>query len=208
MMTWSVGDISVEYLGNNVDQVPIVDYFFRFLWNEEELNFQVGSFECFIPTTNIWQKGFSTSCGSDGCKNIWKPDHEEQRYCFTCRNWYHVPCLSSAVSIAQEAVLNENVIDDCPLILAETAHQPAARGGLLHFVAGNIRIVSKARDLFDNRNERAKFIQGNDWDEERWTNELECFFGLEENDRGNPEREQLVVRSQSIYNCPKCGGFL
>jgi hypothetical protein len=83
--------------------------------------------------------------------------------------------------------------------LPQVAFQPAARGGVRHFTAGNIRIVKKARELLLDQDHR-------EWTEEEWISFLEEGFGMLKNDRGNMEREQLVVGCQSIYLCAICDG--
>jgi hypothetical protein len=91
-----------------------------------------------------------------------------------------------------------------PEILLRVAHQPVARGGLRHFTAGNIRIVTKARELVENEGERLDFSKGMSWNDDEWMASLESHFGILEVDRGNIEREQLVVGGQCIYQCNGC----
>lgn len=91
-------------------------------------------------------------------------------------------------------------IKSLPAFLPEVAFQPAARGGIRHFTAGNIRIVKKARELLWEQ----EWIGVNNMTEEEWKTSLERFFEMPEKDRGNFEREQLVVACQDIYLCAIC----
>ena len=97
-----------------------------------------------------------------------------------------------------------------PEILSCMALQPIARGGLRHFTAGNIRIVTKAKELMNNEVERVNFSNGLGCseDEEEWISALENHFGILEADRGNLNREQLVVGGQDIYECSGCDALI
>ena len=76
-------------------------------------------------------------------------------------------CLSGKVR-SQEAILEQaaSSLGPSPIqtILLEIAFQPVARGGVRHFTAGNIRIVTKARNLVLDEEERMRFTKGMDWD--------------------------------------------
>jgi hypothetical protein len=112
---------------------------------------------------------------------------------------------SKAIELAVEDLHTES---PPPAILAQVAFQPAARGGIRHFTAGNIRIVKKARDLIFDHAGRTEWTGGNEMTEEEWISSMEDFFGMSETDRGNVEREQLVVGNQNIYECAICSRFV
>ena len=96
-----------------------------------------------------------------------------------------------------------------PRILQCAAFQPAARGGPRLFTAGNIRMVTKARELVESEEKRAIFSGGLlASSDDEWTRLLETFFGILEVDHGNFEKEQLVVGGQDIYLCPVCKEFV
>jgi hypothetical protein len=96
-----------------------------------------------------------------------------------------------------------------PQILKCVAFQPAARGGPRLFTAGNIRIVTKARELVESKEKRAIFSGGLlTWSDDEWTRSLESHFGILESDRGDFEKEQLVLSGQDIYLCPVCEEFV
>lgn len=95
-----------------------------------------------------------------------------------------------------------------PEILLRTAFQPAARGGPRHFTAGNIRMVTKARELVESKEKRTIFSKGLAWSDDEWARSLEDYFGILETDRGNFEREQLVTGGQDFYSCPGCNGLV
>jgi hypothetical protein len=96
-----------------------------------------------------------------------------------------------------------------PRILQCAAFQPAARGGPRLFTAGNIRMVTRARELVESEEKRDIFSGGllvsND---DEWTRLLETYFGVLEIDRGDFEKEQLVVGGQDIYLCSVCKEFV
>jgi len=96
-----------------------------------------------------------------------------------------------------------------PRILQCAAFQPTARGGPRLFTAGNIRIVTKARELVESKEKRAIFSEELlACSDDEWTRSLENYFGILESDHGNFENEQLVASGQDIYLCPICKEFV
>lgn len=81
------------------------------------------------------------------------------------------------------------------------ACQPVGRGGARHFTAGNIRFVSEAKKLVEDEGERQDFAMGLPSPQDQWVNYLEDYFGIEKCDRGDLEREQLVVGDQDMHRC-------
>jgi hypothetical protein len=96
-----------------------------------------------------------------------------------------------------------------PRILQSIAFQPAARGGPRLFTAGNIRMVTKSRELVESEEEREIFSGGllasSDGE---WIKLFKTYFGVLETDHGNFEKEQIVVGGQDIYLCPVCEKFV
>jgi len=103
------------------------------------------------PQNNIFQGHSTLGCGKEDCFKGWNPDIEEQRYCYKCRLWFHTACAAATDKtqgfIVEKAKQKESLAEELPTVLFEMACQPAARGGDRHFAAGNIRIVTKAKDL-------------------------------------------------------------
>ena len=103
-------------------------------------------------------------CGKKNCDWIWNPDEEEQRFCYQCHKWYHTLCLTILRKKGQDAVIEETSakldLTLVPQILQCAAFQPAARGGPCLFTAGNIRMVTKARELVESEEKRAIFSGG------------------------------------------------
>jgi hypothetical protein len=102
---------------------------------------------------------------------------------------------------------------ETPRCIVETAYQPTARGGQIHYVTGNIRFVSMARNLLDEAY-RAEMLTTMDaallitigvgWEvqETVWRSYMEVEHGI------SPEKkmtEQLLVQEQVLYACPQCG---
>lgn len=142
----------------------------------------------------------------------WNPDQEEQRYCYTCRLWFHTSCLIVADGKSQNFLIEKaRMEEDCeelPQILLQMAYQPAARGGERHFTAGNIRIVTKGRELVRDKEKRREFTGGKDWEEDHWRSGLSETFKIEKEDERRLDREQLVLYGQMVYCCATCGDFL
>jgi len=159
-----------------------------------------------LPLLN--PQGDDAGCARPGCRAVWNPWTEEQRYCYHCKKWYHVSCLSVIKNKSQqliyETAMHQSNIPAMPTILLQIAFQPAARGGPRHFVGGNIRIVSKARDLVSNVAARDAFIGTNISDEDEWIMKFEEHLGMEACDRGDENREQVMLSGQDVYSCCKC----
>lgn len=140
-------------------------------------------------------------CGKASCSFVWNPDTQEQRYCDVCSKWYHVSCLRFEHSEHQNAIRDQARPDDSlPTSLHDVAYQPISRGGDLHFTAGNIRIVMKARQLVKSGAEREKAKpEGEEWDGANWISFLKEHFGLQEGD--DPQEERLLITGQKVYRC-------
>jgi hypothetical protein len=103
-----------------------------------------------------------------------------------------------------------------PKNIVKVAFQPTARGGKTHFVTGNIRLVSAARDLLDAhvRQEIAtdswmvafqlEHDHGGEDEYDEWLAWLEYKYHIDEEQRGNIQEEQLLIEGQEMYNCSKC----
>jgi hypothetical protein len=103
-----------------------------------------------------------------------------------------------------------------PETILKVAFQPTARGGKLHFVAGNIRFVSAARDLIDPdaREDLAadpwmlayQFESDEGEEDNGWQAWLEYKYHIDDQNRGNIKEEQLLIEGQQMYTCPVCQG--
>jgi hypothetical protein len=160
-------------------------------------------------------QGEQESCAKLGCQTLWHPDRQEQRFCWLCKKWYHTGCLGAPSDVSQETYIkmvagSEEYKNIPPAILA-VAFQPTARGGLAHFIAGNIRIVSEATALLqaNSRNdvENSSWIVAHLVEESRvevqdddWLAWLKFVLGL---DKDRVE-EELIVQGQCLYSCPTC----
>lgn len=91
-----------------------------------------------------------------------------------------------------------------PTVLLQTALQPIARGGERHFTAGNIRMVSFASLLLEDRELQKEFIDNDHLDGGAWTQQLEAEFGIESEELRDGWKEALITGNQSIYKCPNC----
>jgi hypothetical protein len=104
---------------------------------------------------------------------------------------------------------------DTPLAILAVAFQPTARGGPAHFPTGNIRIVSEARDLLHE--EQQKAVKDSAWmvehlakksrldvEDDDWVAWLKGEIGLDVED----VEEELVVEEQLYYTCPNCNDEL
>ncbi|PPQ90205.1 hypothetical protein CVT25_001658 [Psilocybe cyanescens] len=179
-------DIDVVHLTDNVDQEPVIEYFFRFVWDEHQKII----------------RGPPSGCAIDMCHQIWNPEEEEQRYCYTCMKWCHSACLLISRGTTQETIvkqlqmaLQEQGSAMVPETLLCLAYQPIARGGPRHFTAGNIRIVKKARDLVEEEETRQIFtggMGGMTWSEDEWIASFENYFGFLAKDRGDMDAEQVI----------------
>jgi hypothetical protein len=104
-----------------------------------------------------------------------------------------------------------------PKTILKVAFQPTARGGKTHFVTGNIRLVSAARDLLDAQVQEV--IGADNWmvafqlehheedaEYDEWQAWLEWKYNIDGQQRGNIQEEQLLIEEQRMYNCPECQG--
>lgn len=107
-------------------------------------------------------------------------------------------------SIRDQAV-SELSLPRLPTSLYNVAYQPVACGGPVHFTAGIIRIVMKARELVKNEAERDKVTQGLEWGDKEWKNFLIDHFGLQEG--FNPNEERLLIMDQKVYRC-RCSALI
>jgi hypothetical protein len=149
------------------------------------------------------------------CTALWNPDIEEQRFCWGCRSWFHTTCLSTDRITTQahhlEAMSQEH--SDVPKSILQIAFQPTARGGNLHYIAGNIRFVHKARllldqvlreDILSNPDSwmAANIVDLEDDEASLWWEYMAYEYNI---DTENKDTEQLVVTDQVLFECPKCG---
>jgi len=101
-----------------------------------------------------------------------------------------------------------------PETIFKVAFQPTAHGGSTHFVTGNIRLVSEARDLLDERGQERAFthpwmiafvLEHNGTEEEdEWQAWLEHKYHIDNESRENIMKEQLLIQEQQMYICPSC----
>lgn len=100
---------------------------------------------------------------------------------------------------------------ETPSSILEVASQPTARGGELHFSAGNIRLVNFARSLLNKQDRDQIVINPDPWMAQNlvehandpcimWKKYMEYEFSMD----GRSE-EQLVIKDQVFYTCPNCG---
>jgi hypothetical protein len=145
---------------------------------------------------------------------------EEQRFCWGCQSWFHTTCLKTLnpnhiTTQAQhlEAIAQEH--SNVPQSILQIAFQPTARGGDLHYIAGNIRFVNKARLLLDSKVRADILSNPNPWmaanmidheDDESslWQEYMIYEYNIKTD---NKDTEQLVVADQVLFNCPTCGLF-
>lgn len=99
-----------------------------------------------------------------------------------------------------------------PKSIIQIAFQPTARGGNIHYTAGNIRFVNKARLLLDPTVREKILSNPKPWmvgnmvaheDDESglWWEYMVYEFDIVTEDK---DTEQLVVMDQVMYKCPKC----
>jgi hypothetical protein len=92
------------------------------------------------------------------------------------------------------------------------AYQPTARGGNLHYIAGNIRLVNMARLLLDKAKRDEILATPDPWMSENMAAQREDessmwweYMMYENNiDGEKQDTEQLVVKDQILYTCPEC----
>lgn len=160
-------------------------------------------------------KGSFSHCSLEMCTALWNPDVEEQRFCWECKSWFHTTCLSTNCITTQEQHLKVQFAEhsNVPSSILRIAFQPTARGGQLHYIAGNIRFVNKARLLLDHTVWENILSNPDPWmaanivdNEEDMSSLWWEYMVYEYNiDVGNLDTEQLVVTDQFLYACPKCG---
>ena len=155
------------------------------------------------------------SC-NDGCDELWSPDKQEQRFCWGCKKWYNLKCLGNP-TYSQEEYLGKQMEKhpSVPETILKVAFQPTACGGSTHFVTGNIRLVSEARDLLDERGRERAFAHpwmiafvlehdGTEEEDDEWQAWLEHKYHIDNESRGNIMEEQLLIQEQQMYICPLC----
>lgn len=165
-------------------------------------------------------KGKPSQCGLATCIAPWNPDMEEQRFCWQCRSWFHTTCLLRELDLpttqAEHLTAIMSEFPQIPKSIIEVAYQPTARGGNLHFVAGNIRLVNMARDLLDEEARNLILATPDPWMAANMATHQEDKVALwweyliyENNiEEGKKDTEQLVVKDQVLYSCPSCDSAL
>jgi hypothetical protein len=99
-----------------------------------------------------------------------------------------------------------------PKSIIPIAFQPTARGGKLHYTAGNIRFIHQARLILDHKvreeilSNPKPWMVGNMVDHEGdesslWWEYMVYKYHIDIEDK---DTEQLVVTDQVFYKCPKC----
>lgn len=141
-------------------------------------------------------------------------DKQEQRFCWGCDKWYNLKCLGNP-TCSQKQYLDKQIekYSSVPQTISKVAFQPTARGGSTHFVTGNIRLVSEARDLMDAQEHERVFAHpwmiafvlecdGTEDDGDEWQAWLEHKYHICSQHRGNIMEEQLLIERQQMYVCP------
>jgi hypothetical protein len=118
----------------------------------------------------------------------------------------------------QKQQLAEHIRDfpDIPRSILEVAHQPTARGGNLHFISGNIRLVNMGRQLLSKEKRDDILDMPDPWMEMNIAENKEDedtlwreYLKYENNiDEKKEDTEQLVVKDQVLYACPGCDSSL
>jgi len=101
---------------------------------------------------------------------------------------------------------------DTPKSILEVAHQPTARGGSLHYISGNIRLVNMGRQLLSKEKRHDILATPDPWMEVNIATHQENedtlwweYLKYENNiDEMKKDTEQLVVKDQVLYTCPSC----
>jgi hypothetical protein len=162
----------------------------------------------------VW-KGSFIYCGLETCTALWNPDIEEQRFCWECKSWFHTTCLPNDHITTQvqhlEVIFAKH--SDVPCSILQIAFQPTARGGNLHYIAGNIRFVNMARMLLDHTVRDNMLSNPDPWmaanivDNEKDKSSLWWEYMVHEQgiDTGDKNSEQLVVTDQNLHTRSKCG---
>jgi len=102
---------------------------------------------------------------------------------------------------------------DIPRSILEVSYQPTARGGSLHYISGNIRLVNAARQLLDKKKREDIVAKPDPWlavnIETHLKNEVTLWweYMVYENNINEEEKdaEKLVITDQVLYTCPNCG---
>jgi len=138
---------------------------------------------------------------------------EEQRFCWSCKNWFHSKCLPGATT--SQAKHLDGVISkfsDIPRSILEVSYQPTARGGSLHYISGNIRLVNEARQLLDKQKREDIIAKPDPWLAAKIETHLENeatlwleYLIYESNIDEEKDAEKLVITDQVLYTCPNCG---
>ena len=140
---------------------------------------------------------------------------EEQRFCWSCKTWFHSKCLLSGATTTQaehlQGIISE--FSDIPSSILEVSYQPTARGGSLHYVSGNIRLVNAARQLLDKQKREDIIANPDPWlavhidthsgkEAALWWEYLMYENNINEEEK---DAEKLVITDQILYSCPSCG---
>ncbi|KAF8816245.1 hypothetical protein BYT27DRAFT_7208844 [Phlegmacium glaucopus] len=185
-----------------LDHPPIVTYFTRFFWNY----------------SNFCIQGKQTQCGLESCTSLWNPDAEEQRFCWQCDTWFHTKCLIPDDTPTQAQHMKHLFLEfpEVPRSIIEVAYQPTARGGSVHYISGNIRLVNLARQLMEQEKREDILAKPDLWmalnvveHQEKDEATLWWQYSIYENNIIEEKKgtEQLVVRDQIVYTCPLCSSF-
>lgn len=110
-----------------------------------------------------------------------------------------------------EAIVSK--FPDIPKSILEVAYQPTARGGSLHYISGNIRLVNAARQLLDRQKREDIITKPDPWMavniEKHQENEATLWWKylIYENNLNEEKKdtEKLVNLDQVLYTCPNCG---
>lgn len=140
---------------------------------------------------------------------------EEQRFCWHCQTWFHTKCLlpDTRTTQAQHLEVVVSKFSDIPKSILEVAYQPTARGGSLHYISGNIRLVNAARQLLDKQKREDIITNPDPWMavniENHQENEATLWWKylIYENNinEEKEDAEKLVIVDQVLYTCPNCG---
>ena len=114
----------------------------------------------------------------------------------------------------QSQMLTEyiNEFPNIPRSILEVAHQPTGRGGCLHYISGNIRLVNFGRQLLSKEKRDDILATPDPWMEVNIETHQENedtlwweYQKYENNiDETKKDTEQLVVKDQVLYTCPRC----
>lgn len=101
---------------------------------------------------------------------------------------------------------------DIPRSILEVSYQPTARGGSLHYISGNIRLVNEARQLLDKQKREDIIAKPDPWLAAKIETHLENeatlwleYLIYESNIDEEKDAEKLVITDQVLYTCPNCG---